>query len=326
MDPCGRRGTRSEDELRDRRWDRRVETRRCTQGKEKDLEGIRADEHRTRQCRKAMKTNAKAISAVLLVLLVAFFQAGKAYDDYYDDYGGGAKAPKKIAGVVDLDEITFDKIVDGSHNVFVSFVDGDSTAADDEDDEGDDEDSTDSDDDSSSDFSTELETLAEKFGKHNGVILARVDASDAFDITEKFDVNSYPTLMLFQKGEKTPERYEGVLNADKIEAFLGSKVGFPAVVEELEGIVKKFKSDESSRDKTLKEAREVVEGLDEEKKKLGEYYLKVMEKVMKKGNDHVSKEARRLSSIIEKGSALQDKITEMKQRLDILRSFHKDEL
>eukprot|EP00894_Picocystis_sp_ML_P003960 jgi/Pico_ML_1/54477/g4817.t1 len=234
-----------------------------------------------------MKTNAKAISAVLLVLLAAFFQAGKAYDDYYDDYGGGAKAPKKIAGVVDLDEITFDKIVDGSHNVFVSFVDGDSTAADDEDDEGDDEDSTDSDDDSSSDFSTELETLAEKFGKHNDVILARVDASDAFDITEKFDVNSYPTLMLFQKGEKTPERYEGVLNADKIEAFLGSKVGFPAVVEELEGIVKKFKSDESSRDKTLKEAREVVEGLDEEKKKLGEYYLKVMEKVMKKGNDHM---------------------------------------
>eukprot|EP00894_Picocystis_sp_ML_P003959 jgi/Pico_ML_1/54476/g4817.t2 len=193
-----------------------------------------------------MKTNAKAISAVLLVLLAAFFQAGKAYDDYYDDYGGGAKAPKKIAGVVDLDEITFDKIVDGSHNVFVSFVDGDSTAADDEDDEGDDEDSTDSDDDSSSDFSTELETLAEKFGKHNDVILARVDASDAFDITEKFDVNSYPTLMLFQKGEKTPER-----------------------------------------DKTLKEAREVVEGLDEEKKKLGEYYLKVMEKVMKKGNDHM---------------------------------------
>jgi len=262
---------------------------------------------------------------VLLVLLVAFFQAGKAYDDYYDDYGGEGGGPKKIVGVVDLDEITFDKIVDGSHNVLVSFVDGDNKSNDDEE-EDEEEGSTESDEDSSTDFSTELETVAEKFGKHSGIILARVDAADAFDITEKLEVNSYPTLMLFQKGEKKPEKYDGEMNADKIEAFLGSKVGFPAVVEELEDIVKKFKADPSSRQDILKEAKAVVEELDEEKKNLGEYYLKVMEKVIKKGNDHVTNEAKRLSLIIEKGSALKEKLAEMKQRLDILRSFHKDEL
>lgn len=269
--------------------------------------------------------NATTIANVLLVLLVALFQAGKAYDDYYDDYGGAGSGPKKIVGVVDLDEITFDKIVDGSHNVLVSFVDGDNKSTDDEEDD-EEEDSTESDEESNTDFSTELETVAEKFGKHSGVILARVDAADAFDVTEKFEVNSYPTLMLFQKGEKKPEKYDGELNADKIEEFLGSKVGFPAVVEELEDIVKKFKADVSSREDILKEAKAVVEGLDEEKKNLGEYYLKVMEKVMKKGNDHVINETKRLSSIIEKGSALKEKLAEMKQRLDILRSFHKDEL
>lgn len=254
------------------------------------------------------------ISFFVLVLSV-LLPDGKAYDDYYDDYGGRS-GTKKIAGVVDLDSITFHKIVDGSHNVFVSFVEdvgGDGGG----DEEGEDDDV---------DFPTELETLAEKYSTHKDVILARLDAMSAYEIAEKYDVKTYPTLMLFKKGEKMPEKYTGANKAGDIGAFLGGKVGYPAPVEELGEVTKRFNEDTTNREAIIKEAKETTEKLDDDKKKLGEYYVKVMEKVMEKGDNHVTNEAKRLNSIIEKGAVLDVKLTELKQKLDILRSFQNEEL
>lgn len=59
--------------------------------------------------------------------------------------------------------------------------------------------------------------------------------------------------------------------------------------------------------------------------KAAEMYVKTMRKIIDKGNDFVETEMKRIQNIVQ-GKISADKIQEMNFRLNILLSFHKDEL
>ena len=52
----------------------------------------------------------------------------------------------------------------------------------------------------------EWEAAAQEL-KKEGITLAKVDATEASELAEKFDVSGYPTIKIFRKG--TPYEYSG---------------------------------------------------------------------------------------------------------------------
>jgi len=109
------------------------------------------------------------------------------------------------SAVVDLDEGNFDKIVDGSKNVFVEFFApwcGHCKA-----------------------LAPAYEQVGEAFVKESGVTIAKIDCDAHKDTCGKFGVSGYPTLKFFKKGSTTPEDYSGSRDASELVDWINKQSG-----------------------------------------------------------------------------------------------------
>ena len=75
----------------------------------------------------------------------------------------------------------------------------------------------------------ELSRLAEMYmgdqKKRDDVIIAKADGSTYYSISSRYGISSYPTIVLFKKGQVFPERYHEARNADSFSEFIERVAG-----------------------------------------------------------------------------------------------------
>jgi len=228
---------------------------------------------------------------------------------------GGALAATP-AGVLPLDVITFDKVVDGNHNVLVKF---DKKYA-------------------YGDHQNEWEALAKVVGSSSKLLLAEINLAEHEKenqaLFDRFSIkaDSFPQYRLFKAGESSskPLAYEG---EDKISSALstflkanGIWIGLEGSIEAFEILTNEFMGteDESLRTKIGEKGKEVLKGLTVESQiKAANYYMKVMANIIKNGKDYANNELERLKKMLEdkKNNLSEDKLAWFRTRSNILSTF-----
>ena len=223
-------------------------------------------------------------------------------------------------GAINLDDFTFDKIVDGSRDVLVKF-DKDYPYGDDED-----------------EFKALCKTVAPL---KTSLIIAEVGVQDYGDrhnegLRERFGISrdSFPAYRLFKKGTSgtdMPLVYSGAITEGALAAFLkletGLYVGLPGNLEVFDKMAQGFLGKDTAEATALHKAAEVAQSkVTASDAGSARAYVKIMARVLEKGPSFISAETNRVKKL------MQGKITEKKkrffsERLNILSSFtSKDEL
>jgi endoplasmic reticulum protein 29 len=191
----------------------------------------------------------------------------------------------------------------------------------------------------------QFKRFAERSSSQKDLLVAEVPISEYGEkeneaLRERFGVSKddYPAYKLFLKGNlDNPVNYSGDSSADDLTRFVrqegGLWIGMPGCLQELDKLAAEFMSgDGNARKQSLDSARTFVEGLEDEKSKNnGNVYVKIMEKILDKGDDYVATETKRVGGLAE-GKVTNDKKEMFKTRINILSSFHvpvtetKDEL
>mmetsp|Transcript_33458 Transcript_33458/g.46348 ORF Transcript_33458/g.46348 Transcript_33458/m.46348 type:complete len:307 (+) Transcript_33458:81-1001(+) len=230
---------------------------------------------------------------------------------YGDDYGGGGGggnpgADESVPGVVDLDDNTFGKIIDGRHHVFLVFYgayDDDSLA-----------------------FHTELQTIGEELGAHKSLLLAKVNADVNDKLVAEFNAGeTFPVLLYLAKGTLEPTKYEGERTASAVMAFITGFTGEVGTVDALKPLVDEFMTSSAKASNRAQMELEVSK-LAENEASYGAYYLKLAKKVIENGDGFVKTEFERLQRMIVSGSLRPDKEAEFKLRCAVLKVFSREKL
>ena len=155
------------------------------------------------------------------------------------------------------------------------------------------------------------------------------------DLAEKYEIKTkeFPQLRLFRKGFSDPEPYTGEWKADDIIQWVktttGVYVGLPGCIEKFDKLAAEFIRirDKEKREKLLQEAKDIVKvGLETPKSTdYANTYVKLMEKILEKGDEFVSKEIQRVENL-RKTKVSVEKKESLQKRLNILQSFAHDEL
>ena len=191
----------------------------------------------------------------------------------------------------------------------------------------------------------QFKRFAERSNSQKDLLVAEVTISEYGEkeneaLRERFGVSKddYPAYKLFLKGNvDNPVNYSGDSSADDLTRFVklegGLWIGLPGCLQNLDKLAAEFMAgDEDARKQSLDSARAIFEGLeDENDKKNAKVYIKIMEKILEKGDDYVSTETKRVGGLAE-GKVTSDKKEMFKTRINILSSFQftsagtKDEL
>lgn len=155
------------------------------------------------------------------------------------------------------------------------------------------------------------------------------------ELAEKYDVKKedFPLLKLFVRDKEEPVSYAGEnFKADDIKKFIrensGVYIGLSACVEKFDKLASEFiQAKAEHRNIILTKAEEMLdESKDNQEKKSGEVYVKLMKKIMEKGDELVEGESERLTRI-QHSKLTKEKRDEMQARLNILQAFRvRDEL
>lgn len=246
----------------------------------------------------------KGMAARLLVLLAAPLLAA-AYTD---------------KGIIYLDDLTFDKIVNGRDDVLVRF--------DKEYPWGDAHDM--------------YKELAGTLGEADApLVVAGVPISNRDEYLvnprlsrrfglDKLKDDDLPRFMLFLKGgdAKKPAKFTGKATKDEISAWLVAHtnvfIGKRGQVEQMDAAAKKLMAAKAKeRPAALKAAQEEATALNltPAHKEYVEYYIKTMQRVVDKGEEYVDKEFKRLTKMATDKSILPAKREAFEWKVNVLSSF-----
>lgn len=175
------------------------------------------------------------------------------------------------------------------------------------------------------------EQVAKDFKPESNCIVANIDADAALnkELAGRYGVASYPTIKFFPRGGKEVEGYEGARTEEAFVNFLNEKCGTNRAVggglndqagrlAELDAIAQKFLTAVgTARDVAYKEGKALSEGLGS----AAQYYVRVMERIVKDSEAYIDKESKRLASILNKRTLASAKLDEIKIKLNILKAF-----
>lgn len=213
-------------------------------------------------------------------------------------------------GILKLDNTTFDRLVDGSRNIFVRF--------DKEYSYGDEHDA--------------WKDFAKTVGESSAdVLICDVGVSeygdkDNSDISERFSIKTddFPAYRFWAKGSASstdPVAYSSAKKKDDFLRFIQEKagvwIGLAGQVKEMDALAKEFMK-ATDKAAVAKKAGEVK--VDEKDADAAKYYVKVMTKGAADA-DFVSKETKRLQKMMEDGSVKATKKEQFGRRLNMLSSF-----
>eukprot|EP00775_Hariotina_reticulata_P011716 gene11716-11861_t len=211
-------------------------------------------------------------------------------------------------GVIYLDDLSFDKVVDRSRDVFVrfekaSFIIKDLAAA-----WGDEHDA--------------FKELAKTVGEAETPLLVAgvpISISETHPVNPKLaaryglsglKTNDFPRFKLFKKGTDTtqPINYSGESKPKSMMKWIvqqtGVFVGVKGQVKELDALARNFMAAAAAdRKQMLLEAKAAADAIDTadkpDAKGYVEYYIKTMQRVLDKGEGYVEQEAKRLTKMSE---------------------------
>jgi protein disulfide-isomerase A6 len=179
-----------------------------------------------------------------------------------------------------------------------------------------------------------LEPDYEKVGKafrlQKDVVVAKVDADKHRELGERYGVQGFPTIKFFPAGsDKKGEDYQRGRSVEDFIQFLNEKANAHRTAEgtlddnagrvsALDAIAAKFvKASADEKAKLVSEA-ETLAG--DAKTEAADYYVRVMKK-LQETSDFAEKEAARLKRVLDSGSVSEDRLDNMKTRLNVLTAF-----
>jgi len=176
------------------------------------------------------------------------------------------------------------------------------------------------------------EKVAKTFENEKSCVVAKVDADHEKELGSRFGVSGFPTIKFFPKGNKAGEEYDGGRGEEDFIEFLNKKCGTNRVagggIDEQAGrfdifdaIVETFMTDVDAREKSMADIEKTSESRPSHKQ-AGDYYVKVMKKIMDKGESYIQTEISRLEKILS-GHMTADKRDQMFKRKNILNVFKK---
>jgi len=175
------------------------------------------------------------------------------------------------------------------------------------------------------------EKVAGTFKNDANCVVASVDADDAQNrpLSEKYSISGFPTIKFFPKDNKDGEEYNGGRDEQDFIDFLNEKCKLNrragGLLNEMEGriskfddLAKTFMKEVGNREKILKEATAIAET--EEQSKTAAYYIKVMQKVLDKGDSYPSTELSRLDRMLS-GQMSSTQVDGIYKRKNVLAQF-----
>jgi len=178
------------------------------------------------------------------------------------------------------------------------------------------------------------EKVAEAFQNEPNCVVAKVDADADRDLGTRFGVSGFPTIKFFSKNNKEGEEYSSGRSEQDFIDYLNEKCGTNRVagggvndaagrVDAYDAAAKTFMTSTDQRDAMIADVTKSTAGeSDPEYKKSGEYYVKVMKKVLEKGESYVTNEIARLQRMLS-GTMTAEKKDSMFRRKNILGQFAK---
>eukprot|EP00118_Oscarella_pearsei_P024959 m.307205 g.307205 ORF g.307205 m.307205 type:complete len:288 (+) comp42017_c0_seq1:877-1740(+) len=214
-------------------------------------------------------------------------------------------ADSSAKGAVALDTLTFDKII-AAHDIVLVKFDKQYPYGDNE---------------------KQFETFAQRGATNKALLVAEVGVSEYGEkeneaLKERFSVNKedYPVYKLFLKGKAV--EYSGDKSADDLTRFVkqeaGLWIGLPGCLEQFDELAGRFMSAGEHRQQVIEEAQKAADA--EEDKKTAGLYVKLMGKIVEKGDGYVESETKRVKGLAE-GRISKEKKDMFKLRLNILSSF-----
>jgi len=202
-----------------------------------------------------------------------------------------------LKGVLELDEITWDSVMDGSRSVLVAFQELNWK------------------------HPKDYEKVASEFQKDH-VLVAKVDCSGNADLKAKYNIDSYPSIKYFPKGQKeNPTQYTGADSSSDLIDFV--KVQLNPKLQDLKHLAEDFVAKPAERVTIVKKADAIVNGLEGSDKEYASFYTSNMKKIQEKGDEFVETEKIRLNGLISSKATADKKKAEFTKRLNILNAFAK---
>lgn len=154
------------------------------------------------------------------------------------------------------------------------------------------------------------------------------------DLAERFGVvkEDFPKVMLFVSGKDDHVVFEGEFNAEELKKFIRRHsevyIGLEGCLEAFDRIVDRFMVTENHSDRKalLRRAEDEWDKLKSPSdQQIAETYVKIMRKVIEKGTEFVTLEKARVEGLMNE-RITKEKKEEMQGRLNVLKSFIRDEL
>jgi len=202
-------------------------------------------------------------------------------------------------GVLELDKDNFDKIVDGSKNVLVEFVEY------------------------SWKDSQSYDTVGEEFSARKDILVAKIATHDNPEFKTRFAIVNEPAVKWFPKGSTTPIDFMGDVSTTNKESakdiiqFVNSNLS--PQMQDLTSLAKRFVNNPTAE--LVQEATHLTSQLDAAYKDFGTTFLSVMTKIQERGASYPVKERTRLNTLIQNKSTKKDKQRDFSKRLNVVELF-----
>ncbi|KAF2363119.1 Endoplasmic reticulum resident protein 29 C-terminal [Trinorchestia longiramus] len=156
------------------------------------------------------------------------------------------------------------------------------------------------------------------------------------DLAERFGIKKedFPVVKLFLQGKEDPIDFEAAdFKEDALRIFIRKNsdvyISHEDCLEAFDRIVDKFLLEENvdQRKALIENARkEALKVKTVEDKTSADIYIKILEKMIEKGDDFVKQERTRVKGLMEKQKLTDEKKKSMLIKLNVLKSFSHDEL
>eukprot|EP01114_Cavostelium_apophysatum_P022510 TRINITY_DN816_c0_g1_i1.p1 TRINITY_DN816_c0_g1~~TRINITY_DN816_c0_g1_i1.p1 ORF type:complete len:228 (-),score=74.17 TRINITY_DN816_c0_g1_i1:37-720(-) len=198
-------------------------------------------------------------------------------------------------GVVEIDDISADLIVDGSKPTLVSFQEyGYKTPE-------------------------NFDKVASEL-KGNGVLVTKIDCKQNEETCKKYNADpAHPVVQYFAKGAKTGVVYDGALEGDAIIEW--TKISMNPKLQQIKDLAVEFVAKIAERETILKSVEKIVDALEGVDKEYATHFVPSMKKIIEKGDSYVTAEKDRLQGLINNKSTAEKKKAEFQRRLNTLNTF-----